>query len=301
MSARVGFVGLGQIGAPMARQLVSWPGGLVVFDLADEPVEALVGAGAVRASSVGELAASCEVVSVMVREASQVVDVVSEAVSAAVPGTVVAIHSTIDVGTAESLARIAEPHGVEVVDAPVSGGAMGARDGRLAVLVGGTEAAVELCRPPFEQWAELVCHFGPVGSGTKAKLARNLMHFVAFAAAGEAQRLAEAAGIDIAELGRVVRHTDAVTGGPGAIMIRSTAAPLPADDPLRPIFEHAAGLGSKDLLLAADLAEEVGVDVPLAHLALELLPAALGLGTALDPGVGTAAGTRAAEEVGLDG
>ena len=109
-------------------------------------------------------------------------------------------------------------------------------------------------------------HAGPIGAGTKFKLARNLMHFVAFTAATEAQRLAEAAGLDLVELGEVVRHTDAITGGPGAIMHRDTTAPIAEDDFWHGVFEHVRALGEKDLRFAIALADELGVDVPLARL-----------------------------------
>jgi 3-hydroxyisobutyrate dehydrogenase-like beta-hydroxyacid dehydrogenase len=118
---------------------------------------------------------------------------------------------------------------------------------------------------------------GEVGSGTRAKLARNLLHFVSFTAAAEAQRLAEAAGIDLRKLAKVVRHSDAVTGGPGAIMIRSSTAPLDAADPLTGILEHVSELGEKDLTLALQLGREVGVDLPFARLARERFGAGLGL------------------------
>ena len=95
-------------------------------------------------------------------------------------------------------------------------------------------------------------HAGPVGAGTAMKLARNLIHFVSFTAVTEAQRLAEAAGVDLQALGEVVRHTDAITGGPGAIMHRETAAPLAPDDPWRAIFDHVRALGEKDLRFAAE-------------------------------------------------
>ena len=118
---------------------------------------------------------------------------------------------------------------------------------------------------------------GPVGSGTRAKLARNLLHFVAFTAAAEAQRLAEAAGIDLIELGKIVRHTDAITGGAGAIMLRNSTAPVAADDPWRPILEHVRALGEKDLTLALEIADQLDVETPLARLALARFGTGLGL------------------------
>jgi 3-hydroxyisobutyrate dehydrogenase-like beta-hydroxyacid dehydrogenase len=276
----VGFIGLGQIGAPMARRLVDWPGGLLVYDLRAEAMAPLAEAGARCAASPAEIAGTADLISVMVRDDGQVADVVrtlAAATAAASRHIVVAVHSTIGAGTAPALAAEVGPAGVQVVDAPVSGGFMGAQDGRLAVMIGGPREAFELCREPFGRWADLVLHMGEVGSGTRAKLARNLLHFVSFTAAAESQRLAEAAGLDLRKLAKVVRHSDAVTGGPGAIMLRATTAPLDADDPLGGILAGVRNLGEKDLGLALQLGAELGVDLPLASLALERFGEGLGL------------------------
>ncbi|GAA4068436.1 NAD(P)-dependent oxidoreductase [Actinomadura miaoliensis] len=270
-----GFVGLGQMGAPMARHLAGT--GLVVHDTRPEAMEPLVKAGARAARTVAEVARSAEIVSVMVRDDDQVNEVGAEILASARPGTVLAVHSTIRASTAEELARRAEPYGIEVVDAPVSGGFMGATVGTLAVMVGGSAEAFERCREPFGAWADLVLHMGPVGAGTRTKLARNLLHFVAFTAAAEAQRLAEASGVSLRRLARVVRHSDAVTGGPGAIMLRPTTAPLRPDDDLYDVLRNVRDLGEKDLALAVELACDLDVDVPLARLALDRFGAALGL------------------------
>jgi 3-hydroxyisobutyrate dehydrogenase-like beta-hydroxyacid dehydrogenase len=175
------------------------------------------------------------------------------------------------------MGELAARHGVQVVDAPVSGGFLGAHEGSLAVMVGGTEEALDAARGPFSRWASLVVHTGPLGSGTQAKLARNLLHFIAFTAAGEAQRLAEAAGIRLSDLARIVRHSDAVTGGPGAIMLRDTAAPMAPDDDWYATLDHVRALGNKDLALALELGGELGVQLPLGRLALDRLGAELGL------------------------
>jgi 3-hydroxyisobutyrate dehydrogenase-like beta-hydroxyacid dehydrogenase len=214
----------------------------------------------------------------MVRDDDQVDDVVTEVIASARRGTVVAVHSTIRARTAVRLAERARPHGIEIVDAPVSGGFLGASAGTLAVMVGGTEEAVERCRAPFGAWANLILHMGPIGAGTHAKLARNLLTFVAFTAAAEAQRLAEAAGVSLDSLGRVVRHSDAITGGPGSIMLRGSTAPLDPSDDLYPILKHVRELGEKDLSLALELADEFAVETPLARLSLARFAAGLGLG-----------------------
>ncbi len=271
----VGFIGLGQMGGAMATHLVGQ--GLVVCDIRPEAAAPLVDAGATAASSPAQVAGTCDVISVMVLDDEQVRGVVGEILPIARPGTVVAIHSTIRPQTAVELAEQAGELGIHVVDAPVSGSFVGATQGTLAVMVGGTDEAVALCRPSFEAWAGLIVHMGPVGAGTRTKLARNLIHFAAFTAVGEAQELAAAAGVDLRKLGKVVRHTDGITGGPGAIMLRDTAGQIPPDDPWYEVMGHVRTLGEKDLTLALELAAEMGVDLPFTELALDRLAIGLGL------------------------
>jgi 3-hydroxyisobutyrate dehydrogenase-like beta-hydroxyacid dehydrogenase len=124
----------------------------------------------------------------------------------------------------------------------------------------------------------MVIHAGDVGAGTRMKLARNLLHFVSFTAASEAQRLAAGAGIDIRKLGKVVRHTDAITGGAGSIMLRDTMDDVEPDDFWFSILSHVRDLGEKDLALALDLGGRLGVDLPLAQRALGAFGPGLGVG-----------------------
>ncbi|WP_256206374.1 NAD(P)-binding domain-containing protein [Nocardioides luteus] len=286
---RAGFVGLGNIGRPMALRLAAADGiELWVHDIAAEPVAELGAAGAKAAASVAELAAAVDVLSVMVRDDDQVRQVLAEVVATDRAGQgplTVLVHSTVAPETPAELAATASPHGVHVLDAPVSGGPMGAADGTLAILVGGTPEAYAAAAPVLAAMATKVVHAGEIGAGTKLKLARNLLHFASFTAATEAQRLAEAAGLDLVALGEVVRHTDAITGGPGAIMHRDTTAPIEETDFWHGVFGHVVALGEKDLGFAVALADELGVEVPLARLALERLASGLGLGgvDAADP------------------
>jgi len=276
----IGFIGLGAIGSPIARHLLAWPGGLVVCDVSPEATAPFVEAGATAVASPREVGERCAVVSVMVRDDEQVREVITgvDGIAAgASAGTVIAIHSTIRAETAEQLAAELADTGIEVIDAPVSGSVVGAVEGTLAVMVGGDETALERCREPFECWSGLIVHVGPVGAGTRAKLARNLLQFVTFAAAGEAQRLAEAAGISLRRLGRIVRHSDGITGGPSSVFLRPTAAPMAPDDPLMGPLSHAVVLGEKDLALALEMGRELGVDLPMATYAYDHLAAALGV------------------------
>jgi len=279
--APVGFIGLGNMGAPIAKRLLAWPGGLVVCDVRPEATEPYVAEGASAASSGAEVARTARLICVTVVNDAQVCEVVDGPegiLRTAAPGTVVAVHSTISDTTAVELAATCAEQGVHLVDAPVSGGAPGAEKGELAVMVGAPREVYEAIKEPLKLFAGMPVHAGEVGAGTRMKLARNLLHFISFTAATEAQRLAEAAGIDIAKLGRVVRHTDAITGGAGAIMLRDTTAPVAEDDFWYGVFTHVRGLGEKDLSLALGLADRMGVDLPLGRRALSDLGTGLGVG-----------------------
>ncbi|MDG4665493.1 NAD(P)-dependent oxidoreductase [Mycobacterium sp. 236(2023)] len=273
---KLGYIGLGNQGAPMAKRLADWPGGLVVFDVRTEAMTPLAELGASLADSVADVAAA-DVISVTVLNDAQVRDVVTELGEHSKPGTVIAIHSTIEPGTAPELAEQLRPKGVRIVDAPVSGGAGAADKGELAVMVGADDEAYELVKPVFKKWASMVVRAGEPGAGTRMKIARNMLTYIGFTAACEAQRLAEAAGIDLQKLGRVVRHSDAQSGGPGAIMYRDDTKPLAKDHFLHDMFVHTRGLAEKDLGLALAMGEAAGVELPLAQIALRDLAAGLGV------------------------
>lgn len=273
---RLGYIGLGSMGAPMARRLADWPGGLIVYDVRGDAMVPLIQAGATAAGGIAEVAAA-DVISVTVLNDEQVHDVVAELAEHVSPGAVIAIHSTIADTTAPELSRQFEPKGIHIVDAPVSGGGAGAEKGELATMVGASREIYEQIKPVFKKWASLVIHAGEPGAGTRMKLARNMLTFTAFAAACEAMQLAEAAGLDLQALGRVVRHTDAITGGPGAIMIRDNMNDLEPGHWLRDTFIHTRGLGEKDLSLALGLGDSLDVDLPLAQIALRNLAAGLGV------------------------
>jgi 3-hydroxyisobutyrate dehydrogenase-like beta-hydroxyacid dehydrogenase len=260
----------------MARRLVGWAGGLVVHDVRTEASAPFADAGAEVAASIADVAAA-DLISITVLDDAQVRDVVGELARHASPGTVIAIHSTIADSTAGELADQLAPQGIAVIDAPVSGGGGAADKGELAVMVGAPREVYERVKPVFKQWASLVIRAGEPGAGTRMKLARNMLTFTAFAAACEAMRLAEAAGIDLQALGRVVRHTDALTGGPGAIMIRDNMGDLDPGHWLYDTFTHTRGLGEKDLKLALALGDSVEIDLPLAQIAVRTLAAGLGV------------------------
>jgi 3-hydroxyisobutyrate dehydrogenase-like beta-hydroxyacid dehydrogenase len=273
---KLGYIGLGNMGAPMAKRLVEWPGGLMVYDVRIEAMTPLAEAGARLADNLADVAAA-DVISITVLNDEQVRDVIGELAAHAKPGTVLAIHSTIRDTTAVELAKQSEAQGIHVIDAPVSGGGGAAQKGELATMVGAPRDVYERVKPVFKQWASMVIHAGEPGAGTRMKLARNMLTFTSYAAACEAMKLAEQAGLDLQALGRVVRHTDQLTGGPGSIMVRDDMNPIEPDNFLYQPFVHASGLGEKDLSLALELGEVLDVDLPLAELALKNLATGLGV------------------------
>ena len=273
---RLGYIGLGNMGAPMATRMTEWPGGVTVYDIRAEAMTPLAEKGASLADSVADVA-DADIIHITVLDDAQVREVVGELAAHAKPGTVIAIHSTIKDTTAAELAAELKPQGIHIVDAPVSGGAAAAAEGKLATMVGADREVYERIKPAFKHWAAMVVHAGEPGAGTRMKLARNMLTFTGFAAVGEAWKLADAAGLNLQDLGNVVRYTDKLTGGPGSIMFRDDAKDLAPEHFLHDPFLHTRGLGEKDLGLALALAEAVGVDLPLARLALDSLAAGLGV------------------------
>ena len=138
---KLGYIGLGNMGAPIAKRLIDWPGGLTVFDVRVDAMTPFAEAGATLADSVADVAAA-DIISVTVLDDAQVREVVGELAANAKPGTVIAIHSTIS-DTAPELARELKPQGIHIVDAPVSGGGGAAKKGEMATMVGADDEVYE--------------------------------------------------------------------------------------------------------------------------------------------------------------
>jgi len=273
---KLGYVGLGKMGAPMAQRLIEYPSGVTVFDVRADAMTTLAELDATRAKGIADVARA-DLISVTVLNDAQVREVVGQLAEHAKPGTVIAIHSTIGPDTAVELADSWRPSGIHIIDAPVSGGGGAAEKGELAIMVGADRRVYERIKPVFKHMGSMIIHAGDAGAGTRMKLARNMLSFIGYAAACEAMELAEASGINLSQLGRVVRHTDALTGGPGAIMVREDMTELAPDHWLHDAFTHTRGLGEKDLSLALALGAAKGVELPLAQVALQNLAAGLGV------------------------
>ena len=198
-STRVGFVGLGNLGQPMARTLLRAGWQLSVLDRRPERAEPCVREGARRVQSAHELA-DCGVVALVVPDDAAVEGVLEGPdgipLSALGPGSVVVVHSTVLPTTAQRLAEAAAGHDVALIDAPVSGGDERALAGDLTVMVGGERETVERVRPVLDCVGSEVFHVGPAGAGEAAKLANQLMMLAALAGTHEALDLARQYGVD---------------------------------------------------------------------------------------------------------
>jgi 3-hydroxyisobutyrate dehydrogenase-like beta-hydroxyacid dehydrogenase len=272
---------LGDIGSGVARALAAAGLEVMVFDLRREAVESLSGI-AKPAATTAELGERCDVVVVAVVSDQQVLDVLRPpdgVLSRPRPGSVVVLLSTIGTATLERVAEMVAGGGARVLDCGVSGGPGAAAEGSLVSMVGGDQADIESVRPVLEAFSSAVVHMGPLGAGLKAKLARNVIQYGSWLAAYEAQRIAEAAGIELPKLAKVVRESDKLIGGSSRLMFRQTAAPFGPDDDAGIIALMSAGcaLAHKDLRAAIDLAGTLGIDVPLVAMAESRMDAVFGL------------------------
>lgn len=195
---RVGFIGLGDQGEPMAECLAqSSRCQLFVHARRPTQAESVLAAGAHWAASIGELAGGSDVLSICVSDDAAVRDVVRVALPALGAGAVIVIHSTIAPETCRALEADARALGVDVVDAPVSGGAQRARDGRLTIFVGGEASVVERVRPAIEPFAGAIFHVGSVGAGQTLKLVNNYLFAAHREIAQQATSVLTALGLDV--------------------------------------------------------------------------------------------------------
>ncbi|MQA06479.1 MAG: NAD-binding protein [Streptosporangiales bacterium] len=259
-AGRVGFIGLGNIGLPMALTLLRSGREVWVHDVRPDAVQSCVEAGA-RAATPREMAAGCDLVGIAVLSDAQVTDVVTGLLTGVdSTGPVVVVHSTILPATVTELdARTAEV-GVGLVDAPVSGGDMGARAGTLTVMAGGRPEHLERCRPYFTAIGERVEAVGGVGSGAAAKLALQLMTYCNQLAALESVRLADAYGIEESAFVDLATET---TGDSWIIRNWGFFDRLMRDHRLAGTDEMYQTYG-KDLYDVVVAAREAGVSLPVA-------------------------------------
>jgi 3-hydroxyisobutyrate dehydrogenase len=251
---RVAVIGLGTMGAPMARHLLDAGHEVVVHNRTREREEPLAEAGAIRAASPAEAARGAEAVLVCVSDTPDVLEVVEGrdgAAPALEPGAILIDCSTVSpTATSELAARLAE-RGIGMVDAPVSGGSEGAENGTLTVFAGGRQEDVARAMPILEAFGKRITHLGPSGSGQMAKAVNQVMIAGTYATVGEGIALAQAAGLP---LERLVEALSA--GAASSWVLENRAGNMMAD---RYPLGFKAALHRKDMGIALEEAERLGL------------------------------------------
>jgi 3-hydroxyisobutyrate dehydrogenase len=261
---KVGFVGLGHMGAPMSRHILAAGHDLAVHDLHRPAAAALEAAGATWAASPREAAAGRDVAVTMLpapRDVEEVLLGPAGLLGGLQPGAIWIDMSTSVPAVADRVRAVAEPRGIEVLDAPVSGMASGAEAGTLQIFVGGGAGTYTRARPLLEAMgdARRIVHVGPHGAGYTVKLMINLLWFAQLTATAEVLAVGAAAGVDLATLRRC--------------LLASPAASVFLERDVLPVLHHgdydesfALALACKDLGLAIDLARDVGVPAEVSAL-----------------------------------
>ena len=251
----VGVVGLGAMGAPMARHLTAAGVPVVVADLDPALVAVAVGQGAQATGSLAELAAASDVVLVVVATDEDVVSVCAGPgglLASCRPGTAVLLCSSVRPDTCTAV-QTAAPEGVVVLDAALTGGVRGAEDGTINLLVGGDGTVLDAVLPVLEPWTRSVHHLGPLGSGQVGKTVNNLIHWAQISAITEALELGRRYGLDVPTLRRALMSgpTDSRT--------------------LRELEQMRFTWHAKDLANAAAMARVVELDLPVATTSGEVM------------------------------
>ncbi len=270
---RVGYIGLGLMGKPMARNILKAGFPLVVHNRSRAAVDELVAAGAVAAISPRQVAEQVDVVFTNLPDSPDVEQVAlgpDGIIDGARPGMIFVDNSTIKPATARHIAaRLAEA-GVLSLDAPVSGGDIGAQKGTLAIMVGGPAEALEKVRPIFEVIGKRITHVGESGAGQIAKAANQVMVAAQMVAMGELLILAKKAGADPKKV------VAAIQGGAAQCWTLDTKPPRLFDGNRQPGFK--AYMMAKDLGIVMDTAREYGVPLPATAVNDQLFEAMLQMG-----------------------
>ncbi|SMG61442.1 3-hydroxyisobutyrate dehydrogenase [Paraburkholderia susongensis] len=269
---KIGFIGLGNMGAPMALNLLKAGHALSVFDLSAQAVQTLVDAGAQAAGSPKAAVTGAECVITMLPAAAHVRSVLGadDGILAGIAkGVVIIDSSTIDPATVKACAELAARHGNSFVDAPVSGGTGGAAAGTLTFMVGGSASAYEQVKPVLSAMGKNIVHCGDTGTGQVAKICNNLVLGISMAGVAEAMSLGEALGIDTKVLGSIINTST------GRCWSSDTYNPMPGVIATAPSSRgYTGGFGTdlmlKDLGLATDAARSVRQPVYLGALAQQL-------------------------------
>ena len=261
---KIGFIGLGNMGAPMAANLVAAGHEVTGFDLAAPCPD-----GVAKAGSAAEAATGRDVVITMLPNGAILQSVADEVIPAMDKGALLLDCSTVDVESARIVAGRAEAAGLLAVDAPVSGGIGGASAGTLTFMAGGSDAGFAKAKPLFDIMGQKAVHCGPSGNGQAAKICNNMILGVTMIATCEAFALADKLGLARDKMFDVVSTSSGYSWSMNAYCPAPGIGPKsPADNDYKPGF--AADLMLKDLRLSQQAAEAVDADTPMGQAAAEL-------------------------------
>jgi len=258
VSERIGFVGLGVMGEPMARNLLRAGHEVVAFTRDAGVLAEVVGEGAEQGAGASDVAARSDVIVTMLPNSAVVAEVVlgeGGVLEGARPGSLVIDMSTIDPSVSRRLADAGRERGVAVLDAPVSGGDVGAKQGTLSIMVGGEAADFARAEPVFAALGKTIVHVGPHGAGQVVKACNQIVVAITYAAVSEALVLGSKAGVDPA------RILDVLSGGLAANRIMEVRRRNFLEHDFTPGFK--IDLHHKDLTIALDAGGENGVPLPL--------------------------------------
>lgn len=268
--ARIGFIGLGNMGGGMAANLAKAGHDVRAFDLSQDALDRAKAAGCLPAASAAEAVTDAEFVVTMLPAGKHVRAVYEGEVFGAVPGTALLLDcSTIDVASARAVGAAAQAKGLAMVDAPVSGGIAAANGGTLTFMVGGSDDAFARAEPFLSAMGKAVIHAGGNGAGQAAKICNNMLLGATMVATCEALLLARKLGLD------PQTFYDIASVSSGSCWSLNTYAPLPGVGPQTPADNgyqggFAAGLMLKDLKLAMEAAASTHADTPMGARAAEL-------------------------------
>ncbi|KZB72858.1 3-hydroxyisobutyrate dehydrogenase [Thalassospira sp. MCCC 1A01148] len=270
--ANIGFIGLGNMGGPMAANLVKAGHAVKVFDLSADAVAKAEDAGATKASSVADAASNVEYVVTVLPAGKHVLAVYDGpdgVIAHAKPGTVLIDSSTIDVDSARKASDLARAAGLGVVDAPISGGTAGAAAGTLTFMVGGAEADFASAEPILAGMGSNIIHAGDSGAGQAAKICNNMVLGVSMIAVSEAFMLAKRLGLDAQKLFEVSSKAS------GQCWALTSYCPVPGPVPASPANRDyqpgfAVDMMLKDLKLAQQASASAGATTPMGALAESL-------------------------------
>lgn len=278
MTQRAGFIGLGNIGKPMAIQLARSEFATVVYDINPKACEELAAEGASVANSPAELASQCHYIGICVRDDADtfaVLDGAQGILQTAKPGTVVAIHSTVKIDTIRKLADIAAQKQVTVFDAPITGGAHGAASKQLYYMCSGDEAVIRRVEQYMLTSGQKVVHAGELGCGMKLKLCNNLMTYLEFMAVHEGMKLAKASGLSLDVLKEVTSGNGVLT--PSMKMIFDTKKGFD-EETFAQIMTGFKAVAIKDLSSALDFADTLDISLPGTGVCREMMKQVFGRG-----------------------